>query len=877
MNSPMLRRTKLMVLALALALPVAYGDDGGPVGNDTVTIGGDQFSVDPRQGALNYGYTFFKGNVNYGQTPFSLALQYQQDGAGSYVGNFTDSNSHAHPYGASAYLPTALPQTNQLNSSNDDAGGIWDLNLPVLFVNTSYASSFYGTHAGSNNSDQHPYVTASLTLEDTTYQYLTPMAWFSDDEIHPVPWDVWTESFVAHARPLYSKDTSFLTIATFALSDLGAGYSPPSDTQKGIRVQDKAGTTYYFAPAVLYGWEGPNVYKPSYSPNNNSTTPKMDQLFVYRIARIVSPTGLFLRFAYTDDFTGNAAHTVNIFDTMGNQIARVAANTHDVTVSVADATDTLRDIYQVKFTGADFRVRSIVNLSNARAVEYAYVTNQSVPYSWNNQTVLRSISNTYTGHSTTIAYQQFNADVYDAGCNKFLLGEIAVQSVTNVDGSGTELSKASYDFGFGNSDNSNFIMPRKSGDKTYGSGLNHWLDGLYYHENQDSSGCSSSDTVNPVDLTYGTTVTTTYPDTDRNRTQTLAYDAYGRSLSDAVTANGGWNNGQPITDTSYSSAQTPAQLQALGTYSALPMAFASPASTVSGMNLCTLNGSLLSDPGDPEDCMIYPTQTWVYDTAGNPTLETSVLGQVTELTYVPAAATNPPNERLTATVKTHAIGNGGASYHLETYDYQNLAVAASPDGVSWALAQMTLPVSNTETHFDAATSYGYGYGYGYRTDGTGGYIAGNSAQPVLNGIATQRTQADDTGVSDVESLTTGYTPSLTTTPGAQTVLAIHSTLTGQAKVGGTAGRNRGGSWISSMGYSIQDWDGLGRVTAQTYDAYGRVLSKTYLPGTPVQQRTTTAYDDALSLTPQAINGTVAPPTLFSVRKTDPYGNQSIQT
>ncbi|WP_295577105.1 hypothetical protein [uncultured Lamprocystis sp.] len=232
MHHFILRRITLITLALLGVLPItqADGDDGGPVASDTVTIGGDQFSLDPRQGVLSYGYTFFKGNVNYGQTPFSLALQYQQSAAGTYVGNFTDSNSHAHPYGVSAYLPTALPRTNQPNSSNDN-----------------------------------------------------------------------------------------------------------------------------------------------------------------------------------------------------------------------------------------------------------------------------------------------------------------------------DLSKASYDFGFSDTSKPNFVIPHQSGDKTYGSGLNQWLDGLYYHENQDSSGCSSSDTVIPIELTYGTTITTTYPDADRNRTQTLVYDAYGRTQSESVTASGGWNTGQPIT------------------------------------------------------------------------------------------------------------------------------------------------------------------------------------------------------------------------------------------------------------------------------------------------------------------------------------------
>jgi RHS repeat-associated protein len=858
-----------------MALPVALADGSGwgPVSNSTVSIGGDQFSVDPREGALNYGYTFFQGNVNYGQTPFSLALQYQQGAAGTYVGTFTDSNSHAHPFGASAYLPTALPETTQPNSgNNDDAGGVWDLNLPVLFINTAYASDFYGSHAGSNDSDTHPYVTAALNLGDTTYQYLTPMAWFSTDTVSPVPWDVWSQSFVGHARPLYSKDTAFLTIQVFNLADLGSG-DPATGKQQGILVQDKDGTTYYFAPAVLYGWEGHNVYKPSYSPNNNSTTPKMDQVFVYRIARIVYPTGLFLNFTYTDDFSHNTSHTVSITGTDGKAIAEVAYNASVGTVKVADATDTLQDLYQINFTGADFRVKSIVNLSNSRQVEYSYVTNQSVPYVWNNQTVLSSITNKYTGYTTAIAYQQFNAHVYDAGCNKFLLGQVAVDTVKNYDNNGTEISKASYDFGFSDDSKSNFIIPQKSGDKTYGSGLAHWLDALYYHENHDSSGCSSSDTVKPTGLTYGTTITTTYPNADRNRTQTLVYDAYGRTQSEAVTASGGWNSSQPITLTSYSYAQTPDQLQALGTYSALPMAFASPASTASGMNFCTLNGSLLSNPTDTHGCMINPTQSWVYDAAGNPTQETSRLGQLTEYSYLPASQTNPPNERLAVTSKLHSIGLAGASYVLQTQQFQTIAVAPAAGSLPGALTQMTLPVSNTEVHFDANQSSTYTY----RTDTMGGYVTGNTAQPVLNGILTQRTQQDNTGVSDVVSLTTQYAPTMTTAAGGQGVLAVTSTLTGQAQGGIGGYRNRGGAQISSMGYPIAETDGLGRTTTHAYDAYGRSVAQTYLPGTSYQQASATTYDDALSFTPQPIDNQAAAATLFSVRTTDPYGNVTIKT
>nr|WP_295577102.1 hypothetical protein [uncultured Lamprocystis sp.] len=121
------------------------------------------------------------------------------------------------------------------------------------------------------------------------------------------------------------------------------------------------------------------------------------------------------------------------------------------------------------------------------------------------------------------------------------------------------------------------------------------------------------------------------------------------------------------------------------------------------MNFCTLNGSLLSDPADTQGCMIYPTQSWVYDAAGNPTQEVSRLGQLTEYSYLPASRTNPPNERLAVTSKLHSIGLNGASYVLQTQQFQNIAVAPAAGSLPGSLTQMTLPVSNTEVHFDAKT------------------------------------------------------------------------------------------------------------------------------------------------------------------------------
>ena len=127
-----LRLAILAILATPLAAPTAAfadptsgSDPAGPVSNSTVTIGGDSFAIDPRSGTLNYSFSFFKGNVNYGQTPFELTLQLQQTANGTYVGGYTDSDDHAHPFGVSAYLPTAAPKTNLPNTSElDDAGAV---------------------------------------------------------------------------------------------------------------------------------------------------------------------------------------------------------------------------------------------------------------------------------------------------------------------------------------------------------------------------------------------------------------------------------------------------------------------------------------------------------------------------------------------------------------------------------------------------------------------------------------------------------------------------------------------------------------------------------------------------------------------------------
>lgn len=870
-------------IASLLAVPVGIAalsevraDDAfATTSANSVTIGGEEFSVDPRSGTLSYSFNFFKGNVNFGQTPFSLDLKYQASAGGSYVGAFTDSHSHSHPFGVSAYLPTPLPNTmtnypdavtGQAETNSDDSGAVWDLNLPVLYLNTSYVSNYYGKSSSPFNGDsQYANSSASLTLGDTTYQYTMPMEVYSDSVVTPTPWDAWTNGFAGAATPVYSKDADLLTLSTYTLGN-GPAYTPPAGASLGILVQDKTGVRYYFQPAVLYGYNGPNVYRPSYSPNDNSTTPKEDQVFVYRIGQIAYPDGKSLNFTYTDDFTGNSQHQVSITDSNANPIAQVNLSANSATVSITNQSGQLpsQPQFNLSFSGyGDYRVTAITNNSNQRTISFDYAVFESVPYSWNNQTVLTQISNGYTSYTTNIGYQELNVHdtSYDAGCNQFYLGQVAVQSVTNLDNANNPVSQSSYDFGFGTAGSPTFALPQVSGQKTFTSGLSRWLDNVFYN-NQDSSGCSTSSRLNPVNLGYGTTISTSYPDPNRGRTESITYDSFGRTTVDGVSTT--VSGGRSVTLTTHTYQQSPSQLQSQGSFQALGMAFASPASTTSGQNLCSLNGTLIaSTPA----CFINPTQSWVYDAAGNPTQETSILGQVTQYTYLPANQTSPSNERLAQTVKTFSIGNGGKSYVFENQNFQNVAVA--PAG-SPSISQTTLATANVETRYDSAT----GTTYNYRTDRTN-YVTGQQ-NPILNGTASQRIQQDNTGVSDVSSVTTQNSASLSTYNG-QPVLVVGSQQTGLTSTGGSASQNRGTAIINAMGYPMQTTDGLGRATTHTFDDYGRTLSTTTLAGTAYAQTTSFLYDTALSQTPAAINGQNPDPTLFSIAKTDPFGNITIQT
>lgn len=830
----------LLLMIFASQIP-AWSDDAsgadtpGPVSSSSVSIGGEQFAVDPRSGTFDYSFDFFKGNVNYGQTPFSLSLKYQQTATATYVGAFTDSDNHPHPYGVSAYLPTPLPNATENGTSQlNDAGAVWDLNLPALFISTSKVSKFYGKDM----------INATVVLSEASYQYTLPMP-TTDQNNYATDY---AAAFANNAKPLYSKDAIFLGLSQLPNTPDGAAR---------IQVQDKHGVNYVFAFAVLYGYEGVNVYDPTYNSSNNAPA---DEVLVYRIQHIIYPNGQSVNFTYADDFGGNSEHVVSVWDGQGHQVAKVSANTGNATVAVANQQGSLQSLYGLNLTQGDYRVASIQNLSNSRTISFSYQTSQSVPYAWNNQTALTNISNGYTGASTSIGYQQFNANVYDAGCNKFLLGQLAVKSVNNNGPGASQLSAAQYDFGFSDTSKSNFIIPQQSGQKTYGSGLSHWLDNYFYRNNQDSSGCSASDTVFPSELTYTTQITTGYPDSNRDRLQSITYDALGRTLTDNIQPSGGPSQGKNATQTSYTYDDNFCQNPQGCVYTFedwFPISYASPTATRSGVNICTLNGVILD--GSDSFCYLTPTQSWVYDSAGNPTQETSPLGQLTEYTYLPASETQPQNERMPATIKTYSVGNSGKSFTLETLSYQNLSVAPAGSG---ALAQMTLPTSNVETRHDAAS----GKTYTYRTDSMGSYVTGN-AYPLLNGILGQRQQIDDTKISDVQAVTTTYVPSMTSYEG-QTALGMTSSVTGQSP-NGAATRNRGGSLVNYMGYPLQTTDGLGRISTQAFDNYGRLVAETVMKGTAYEQTRSTAYDLANDL---ALNSSAK----FSIRKTDAYGNQTVQ-
>ncbi len=828
-----------LVAPVALADPSSGGDSAGPVSNSTVTIGGDSFAVDPRGGSLNYSFSFFKGNLNYGQTPFELSLQLQQTAGATYVGGFTDSDSHTHPFGVSVYMPTPLPKATLPGTSElDDAGAVWDLNLPSIVISTSQVSKFYGKNQ----------ISATVTLGNTSYQYLMTMPSATQSNYA----SVFTSQFLSQATPLYSKDATAPVPGFPALITFAAG----NDGQT-IIAQDKYGTRYVFGFTVLYGYKGYNVYDPTYNSSNDANA---DQLLVYRIQKILYANGQQLGFTYTDDFAGNTSHVVSVWDNSGNHVASVSAYTNMATIAVANQQGTLQDLYQINFTGADFRVSSITNLSNNRTISYGYNTLQAVPYSWNNQTTLNSISNVWTGQSTAIGYATFGTNnTYDAGCNQFTLGQAFVQAVNNTDGSGNLISSSYYDYGFGTSDGPNFAVPLASGSKTYGSGLNHWMDSLFYlyGMNQDSDGCNTNDMVNPNGLTYGTTITTTYPNASYNRSGYINYDALGR-MNYSLIATG---TPTQLTRTQYNYASSVANLVAGGSFAALPFTYGSPTQTIRGMNICTLNGVPLEGISGSGICSLAPTESKVYDAWGNPIQTTSTLGQLTEFSYLPASQTNPPNERLAQTVKTHSIGNNGASYVLETQTFQNLAIAPAGSG---ALETATLPTSNLEHHYDVAT----GSSYDYRSDTMGNYIGGNTANPALNGMIGQRGQTDLTGVSDVAYVNTNYTPGMTSF-NSQSALGIVSILSGKTKSGSTATVNRGGSLVNFMGYPLQHTNSVGLKTVPTYDGYGRKVSETIMAGTSYAQTTTTAYDLSADL---SLNANAK----FSIRHADQYGNLTVQ-
>ncbi|MBM5816529.1 MAG: hypothetical protein FJ083_08065, partial [Cyanobacteria bacterium K_Offshore_surface_m2_239] len=809
-------------------------DAAGPVSSSTITIGGEAFSVDPRGGTLNYSFTFFNGNVNYGQTPFSLALQYQQTAAGSYVGAFTDSDTHAHPYGVSAYLPTPEPKAKEDGGSQlNDSGGLWDLNLPVLFISTSKISKFYGDNL----------IAATLSLGDTSYQILMEMPNTNQEDYI----SAYTKGFLVAAQqtsPLYSIDGRFLSF-----------FQGPQPGE--VVVQDKYGTNFLFSATVLYGYKGINIYDPTDNSSNNADA---DQLLVYRISNIFYANGQTLNFSYTDlSWTGSQDHTVAVSDTIGNTIATLAWDGCTGTVCIANQTGTPVPTHQLTLSPGDFRLLTLQDLSTNRSISYKYVVNQAVPYGWQNQTALANINNDYTGYQTNITYQQFNSNrAYSAGCNQFSLAEIAVRTVTNTDRFDALISQASYDFGFTSSD-PNFVMPQASGKKTYASGLNHWLDNIFY-DNKDSSGCSASDRVSAVNQEYTTMIRTNYQDPMRNRTQIKRYDAFGRQTEDSIS-----NPAGLLTTTAYRYQATPSELQDLSSFCNLPYSYGSPIATFSSINISTLNGVIINEQSPK---LLTYTQQYTYNEAGNPTQEISPLGQVTEYTYLPAAQTNPNNERLVTSVKTHSIGDDGASYILETQTFATFKIAPSDGGIF--LAEATLPISNAETHYDATNNSTYAY----RTDTMSGYIGGNNYSSGidvgLNGILTKRGQADNTGASDISALSNQTTASFTTVAGlTQPVLSISSSISGTTKNGDITSMNRGSGLIHFMGYPLQQTNVFKQTSMQTYDDLGRLTSVTTMAGTQWAQTTRYSYDsqDDLKLDNNAF---------FSRRTVDTYGNSHVQ-
>lgn len=817
-------------------------DSAGPVSSSTISIGGENFSVDPRSGTLNYSLTFFAGNVNYGQTPFTFSLCYQQNAAASYVGAFTDSDTHAHPYGVSAYLPTPEPKTTEDDTSQlDDAGGVWDLNLPLIAISTSKVSKYYGK-------DQ---ISATVSFGDVSYQYLLTMP--DTDQENYI--QAYTTAFLSATTdadgnpipPLYSVDGRLLTVL--------AG---PSASE--IIVQDKYGTRYLFTAAVLYGYKGINAYDPTYNSSNNANA---DQTLVYRISTIFYANGQTINFSYSDpSWSAPQQHTINISDTIGNIIASLNWSGSTGVISLANQQGALVETHQLTANTDDYRLQAIEDLTTGRSVTYTYIVNQAVPYAWQNQTALHTITNQYTRYWTSIGYQQFNSNhSYDAGCNQFSLAEIAVLTVQNYDDQNNPISTAEYDFGFGASTSPNFVLPQASGKKTYASGLNHWLDNIFY-DNHDSDGCSHSDRVDASTRFYQSMVSTSYPDSSRNRQQVFIYDALGRSMIEGVNATGGPSNGINLTETVYTYSQSPAELSG-NSFSMLPFSYGSPTSVDTEINSATLNGVAMACGSEQRLAL---TQSYVYDEWGNPTREISPLGQVTEYAYLSAQETSPANERLVQMVKTYSIGDNGASYVMETQSFETVKITPT-DGGSF-LTQITLPVSNQESHYDASADNQYSY----RTDTMGGYIAGYNYSDndlvALNGMLTQRTQQDNTGISDVASTSITYAPSISIVDG-QKVLTVASTMSGTTNLGVTTTQNRGGGLINFMGYPLQQTNALGQVTSQTYDNLGRLTSVTTLTGTEWAQSTIYSFD-----LPQDLQ--LESSALFSRRRTDAYGNILVQ-
>jgi RHS repeat-associated protein len=849
----------VLVLMVGVALTPAIGDPPPPEGpvpvsTTAATIGGEKFSVDPRMGTLDYNFEFFNGNVNYGQTPFILALTYQATAAGSYVGEFK-SSSEPLPYGVSAYLPSPLPKS-QYQSKYDDSGAVWDLNLPAVFIGTGKLSKFYGSDL----------ISATLVLNNSNSTYVmnrpsisnTPTSNTSDY----VP--QYTANLISASKgvvtggntgALYNQDAQFMSFSAYG-----------SDG-KGFQIQDKQGVHYIFKFAVLQGIQGINIYDPDYNPYVNEGTTAANEVLVYRIQSIIYPSGQSLNFAYQDDFIGNSSHKVTITDTKNNTVAIVSTSGKTSTVSVANQQGQVPILYTVNLDGF-YRVSSIVNQLTSRSLSFAYNTYTGVPYSWNDQTTLVSISNNYTGMNTTINYaNQFNAKAYDGGCNSFYLGQLAVSSVTNLHGS-TTLSAASYDYGFSHPSESNFVIPQASDKKTYGAGLSHWLDNVFYPAmNQDSNNCSNSDMVDPATTSYGTTITTTYGGNalgPRNSQQIMTYDALGRLISTTINK---WADVGLYTEVIGINYTYPVSINEIrsnySNFGKLPLSYAQPASKTTVINTCWMNGVPQMPNSLPNTCYPSRTQTWTYDAQGNPTKTVSLIGQETDYTYWPAASTSPPYEYLPYVTTTYGLGStsqSGGPYIQQTQNYQNIALAPS----SGAISTTTLPTTASEVHLDALGGSPYTV-----TNNTLSYFS-NNANSLLNGLVSQNQTADGTGASDVSSTTMAITNPQMVSSGGQNLLTLNFRVSGQANAG-TSAMTAGSSLLNYMGYLVQTSNALNQATVQTYDNYARIVASVTMKGTAYAQTTKYTYDDALNLCVSPCTG-----AKFSISTIDPFGNKTIK-